>query len=126
MLGGNTLYATCAAVASAVAATAAGAADAVVVMGYDYKTGTSANAGSVSPIGGPTYDLNDTLAAYVSRIPASKVILGVPYYVTFGVFTGLATIVPFFGKRPNIFAAAVEVSSTKRLSEMRFSATPPL
>ncbi|MGZ8514049.1 MAG: glycosyl hydrolase family 18 protein [Candidatus Limnocylindrales bacterium] len=62
------------------AATAPGGADAVVVMGYDYKTGSSGNAGSVSPIGGPTYDLTDTLAAYVSRIPASKVILGVPYY----------------------------------------------
>ena len=62
------------------AATAPGAADAVVVMGYDYKTGTSGIAGSVSPIGGPTYDLADTLAAYVARIPASKLILGVPYY----------------------------------------------
>ncbi len=61
-------------------ATAPGAADAVVVMGYDYKTGTSGNAGSVSPIGGPTYDLTETLASYVSRIPASRVILGVPYY----------------------------------------------
>ncbi len=62
------------------AATAPGGADAVVVMGYDYKTGTSGTAGSVSPIGGPTYDLTDTLATYVSRIPASKIILGVPYY----------------------------------------------
>ena len=62
------------------AATAPGGADAVVVMGYDYKTGSSGNAGSVSPIGGPTYDLTDTLAAYVSRIPPSKIILGVPYY----------------------------------------------
>jgi spore germination protein YaaH/flagellar hook assembly protein FlgD len=61
-------------------ATAPGGADAVVVMGYDYKTASSGNAGSVSPIGGPTYDLNDTLAAYVGRIPASRVILGVPYY----------------------------------------------
>jgi spore germination protein YaaH/flagellar hook assembly protein FlgD len=62
------------------AATAPGGADAVVIMGYDYKTGSSGTAGSVSPIGGPTYDLADTLAAYVSRVPASKVILGVPYY----------------------------------------------
>jgi len=62
------------------AATAPGGADAVVIMGYDYRTGSSGTAGSVSPIGGPTYDLADTLAAYVSRIPASKVILGVPYY----------------------------------------------
>ncbi|HEX7950175.1 MAG TPA: glycosyl hydrolase family 18 protein [Candidatus Limnocylindrales bacterium] len=62
------------------AATAPGGADAVVVMGYDYRTATSGTAGSVSPLGGITYDLNDTLAAYVGRIPASKVILGVPYY----------------------------------------------
>lgn len=62
------------------AATAPGGADAVVVMGYDYKTSTSGTAGSVSPLGGPAYDLTDTLAAYTSRIPASKVILGVPYY----------------------------------------------
>jgi spore germination protein YaaH/flagellar hook assembly protein FlgD len=61
-------------------ATGPGAADAVVVMGYDYKTASSTIAGSVSPIGGPTYDLADTLAAYVARIPASRVILGVPYY----------------------------------------------
>lgn len=62
------------------AATGPDSADAVVVMGYDYKTGTSGTAGSVSPIGGPTYDLRDTLAAYVGRIPASRIILGVPYY----------------------------------------------
>jgi Predicted glycosyl hydrolase len=62
------------------AATAPGGADAVVIMGYDYKTGSSGTAGSVSPLGGPAYDLGDTLAAYVGRVPASKVILGVPYY----------------------------------------------
>ena len=62
------------------AATAPGGADAIVIMGYDYKTGSSGTAGSVSPIGGPTYDLGDTLATYVSRVPASKLILGVPYY----------------------------------------------
>lgn len=61
-------------------ATAPGGADAVVVMGYDYRTASSGNAGSVSPIGGPAYDLNDTLAAYVGRISPSKIILGVPYY----------------------------------------------
>jgi spore germination protein YaaH/flagellar hook assembly protein FlgD len=62
------------------AATAPGGADAVVIMGYDYRTGSSGTAGSVSPLGGPAFDLGDTLASYVSRIPASKVILGVPYY----------------------------------------------
>lgn len=60
--------------------TAPGGADAVVIMGYDYRNGSAGTAGSVAPIGGPSYDIADTLAAYTSRVPASKVILGVPYY----------------------------------------------
>ena len=62
------------------AATASGGADAVVIMGYDYKNGSSSPVGSVAPLGGPGYDITDTIRAYVGRIPASKVILGVPYY----------------------------------------------
>jgi len=61
-------------------ATAAGGADAVVIMGYDYRTSGSSPVGSIAPIGGPAYDIGDTLRAYIGRIPASKVILGVPYY----------------------------------------------
>ena len=61
-------------------ATAAGGADAVVVMGYDYRSGSSNPVGSVAPLGGPGYDIGDTVAAYLSHLPASKVILGVPYY----------------------------------------------
>jgi spore germination protein YaaH/flagellar hook assembly protein FlgD len=60
--------------------TASGAADAVIIMGYDYRTASSATVGSIAPLGGPTYDVRDTLDAYLSRIPPSKVILGVPYY----------------------------------------------
>ena len=62
------------------AATASGGADAVVIMGYDYKNGSSNPVGSVAPLGGAGYDIGDTIKAYVSRVPASKVILGVPYY----------------------------------------------
>jgi spore germination protein YaaH/flagellar hook assembly protein FlgD len=62
------------------AATGADGADAVVIMGYDYKGSSAGTAGSIAPIGGPVYDIADTLAAYTSRIAASKVILGVPYY----------------------------------------------
>ena len=62
------------------AATAAGAADAVVIMGYDYKNGSSNPVGSIAPLSSAAYDINDTIRAYVGRIPASKVILGVPYY----------------------------------------------
>ncbi len=62
------------------AGTAAGAADAVVIMGYDYRGGSSNPVGSVAPIGGSSYDVTDTVKAYVARVPASKVILAVPYY----------------------------------------------
>jgi spore germination protein YaaH len=61
-------------------ATAPGGADAVFVMGYDYRTASSSSAGSISPLTGPHYDLTDTIKAYTARISPSKVILGVPYY----------------------------------------------
>ncbi len=62
------------------AATAAGAADAIFVMGYDYRSSGSSPVGSIAPIGGPAYDITDTIKAYTARVPASKLILGVPYY----------------------------------------------
>jgi spore germination protein YaaH/flagellar hook assembly protein FlgD len=61
-------------------ATGSTAADAVVVMGYDYKTSSTNRVGSVAPIGGPAYDVRDTVAAYLGRVPASRIILAVPYY----------------------------------------------
>ncbi len=60
--------------------TAPGAADAVMIMGYDYRGAGSAVAGSIDPLGGPTYDLTDTVDAYLARTAASKIILGIPYY----------------------------------------------
>ena len=62
------------------AATAAGAADAIFVMGYDYRTAGSSPVGSVAPVERSGYDIRDTVIAYTQRVPASKVILGVPYY----------------------------------------------
>jgi spore germination protein YaaH len=61
-------------------ATAPGGADAVFIMGYDYRTAGTAYAGSISPLSGPVYDLTDTVKAYTAKIAPSKVILGVPYY----------------------------------------------
>ena len=49
-------------------------------MGYDYRGAKTNPVGSVAPIAGPTYDIGDTVASYLGRIPASKIILGVPYY----------------------------------------------
>ena len=61
-------------------ATAPGGADAVFIMGYDYRTAGSAYAGSIAPLTGPLYDLTDTVKAYTAKISPSKVILGIPYY----------------------------------------------
>lgn len=61
-------------------ATAPGGADAVVVMGYDFRTASSSVAGSISPLRGPGYDVTDTVEAFLAETPASKVILAVPYY----------------------------------------------
>ncbi|HEX8939521.1 MAG TPA: glycosyl hydrolase family 18 protein [Candidatus Limnocylindrales bacterium] len=58
-----------------------GGADAVFIMGYDYRSAGSNPVGSIDPLYSPTvYDLTDTLNAYLARIPASKVILGLPWY----------------------------------------------
>ena len=60
-------------------AVAAGA-DAMFIMGYDYRTASSSPVGSVAPLTSGGYDIRDTIAAYTSRVSPSKVILGVPYY----------------------------------------------
>ena len=56
------------------------AADAIFVMGYDYRTGGSATSGSIDPLSGPKYDLADTVRAYTARVSPSRVILGIPWY----------------------------------------------
>jgi spore germination protein YaaH len=61
-------------------ATAPGAADAVLIMGYDYRTAGASVAGSISPLSGPAYDLTDTIEAFTALVPPSKLILGVPWY----------------------------------------------
>ncbi len=62
------------------AATAPGGADAIFIMGYDYRTASSGYAGSIDPLSGPAYDLQDTVNAYAARVAPSKLILGVPWY----------------------------------------------
>jgi spore germination protein YaaH len=62
--------------------TAAGAADAVFIMGYDFRTGSSSHAGSIDPLTSPkpVYDLTGVVNAWKKRTSASKIILGLPYY----------------------------------------------
>ena len=61
--------------------TAAGAADAIMVMGYDFSWAGSTRAGGVAPIDSPyIFDIRDAMSSYVARVPANKLIWGVPYY----------------------------------------------
>ena len=62
--------------------TAAGAADAVFIMGYDFRTGSSSYAGSIDPLTSPkpVYDLTQVVNLWKARTSVSKIILGLPYY----------------------------------------------
>lgn len=63
------------------ALTAPGAADALMVMAYDFSWSGSARAGGVAPAESDhIYAAADALRAHVARVPASKLIWGVPYY----------------------------------------------
>jgi spore germination protein YaaH/flagellar hook assembly protein FlgD len=62
------------------ASVANGAADAIFIMGYDYRTSSSGTAGSIDPLSGPGYDLADTVRSYTARVSPSRVILGIPWY----------------------------------------------
>ena len=63
------------------ALTAPGAADALMVMAYDFSWSGSARAGGVAPAESDyIYAAGDALRAHLSRVPASKLIWGVPYY----------------------------------------------
>ena len=63
------------------ALSASGAADALMVMAYDFHWSGSARAGGVAPYSSPhIYDVAQALADYLELVPASKIIWGVPYY----------------------------------------------
>jgi spore germination protein YaaH len=60
---------------------ATGAADNVFIMGYDFRDGGSSYAASHDPLTSPrVYDLTDAVNTYRSLAPASKILLGLPYY----------------------------------------------
>ncbi|MGQ0607238.1 MAG: glycosyl hydrolase family 18 protein [Chloroflexota bacterium] len=63
------------------ALTASGAADALMVMAYDFHWSGSQRAGGVSPIESPhVLDVETALADHLELVPAAKLIWGVPYY----------------------------------------------
>jgi len=60
--------------------TAPGAADAIFIMAYHYNGSWSRRAGSVAPLRRSSYDVTDTVDAYLAETSPDKLILGVPYY----------------------------------------------
>jgi len=63
------------------ALSAPGAADALMVMAYDFHWSGSARAGGVAPYSSPyIFDVAQALADYLEVVPAAKIIWGVPYY----------------------------------------------
>lgn len=63
------------------ALTAAGAADAIMVMAYDFSYAGSARAGGVAPYGSATiYAAGDALRDHMAVVPPGRLIWGVPYY----------------------------------------------
>lgn len=57
--------------------------DYVFIMGYDFFRPSSTNAGPVSPLTGVEkygYDLQTSVSDFLGKIPAEKIVLGVPYY----------------------------------------------
>jgi spore germination protein YaaH len=57
-----------------------GAADAVYIMGYQYRGSFSTIAGSVAPVGGPQYNYRETLRQFLKQTKPDKIILGVPLF----------------------------------------------
>jgi putative cell wall-binding protein/spore germination protein YaaH len=61
--------------------TAPGAADAIVVMAYDFSYAASTRAGAVAPIDSPyIFDARTALRDHLRLVSPSKIIWGVPYY----------------------------------------------
>jgi chitinase len=56
------------------------AADAVYLMGYHYSGTFSKIAGSNAPMGGPRYDVADTVKSLLKLVEPHEIIVGVPYY----------------------------------------------
>ena len=55
--------------------------DAIFVMAYDMAfANTSGRASANAPLNGATYNDNTAVRQYLAKAPASKIILGVPYY----------------------------------------------
>ncbi|MGA2512700.1 MAG: glycosyl hydrolase family 18 protein, partial [Candidatus Limnocylindrales bacterium] len=106
---------------------APGAADAVFIMGYNLRGGSPAVTGSIDPLTSPSlgYDLTDAVNAFLARVPASKIILGLPWYGE-AWSTGAATAGNVPPANPNTYGQPAEVpySTAAGLAAQNPATTP--
>jgi len=86
--------------------------DAFFIMGYDMASGNMpGHAGPNAPLTGWTYNDTTAVAQYLSKAPASKIILGVPYYGYKWSTTSnqpYASIVPGSGAIANTYSGVLD------------------
>src|SRR5207248_1601372 len=86
--------------------------DAFFIMGYDMASGNMpGHAGPNAPLTGWTYNDTTAVAQYLSKAPASKIILGVPYYGYKWSTTNnqpYASIVPGSGAIANTYSGVLD------------------
>jgi spore germination protein YaaH len=96
------------------ALTAPGAADAVYIMGYQYRGANTTTVGSTAPLGGPRYDVRETIDRYLALTTPDKVILVVPYYgYTWPTETGLLNSRPSGLGRTILYERAMDIMASK-------------
>ena len=101
---------------------AEGAADAVFIMGYDLRGGTPPRTGSIAPLVSPyiRYDLTYVVNTFLSAVPPSKVILGLPWYGhawstgTTSVLNAPPADIPTYGAPATgiTYASAIDLAAT--------------
>jgi len=103
---------------------APGAADAAFIMGYDFRGGSPTTTGSIDPLTSPyiSFDITDAVNAYLAQAPASKIILGLPWY-GHAWSTGAVNTGNVHPADPNVYGqpAAVYYSTAAPLAAMNDS-----
>lgn len=102
--------------------------DDFIIMGYDYWVASSPYAGPVAPLAGsswsywgPTNNVTKSVSNYLTKLPASKLFLAVPYYgrrwaTTTNAIGATATTVKTIASESRLYHAAKTELATKNLT----------
>jgi chitinase len=90
--------------------------DGLVIMGYDFHTPSSDQAGSVAPMGGQGENLLNFVNAYLEKVPPEKMILAVPYYGYDWPVSGNGVNAAVSGSNVRVLPYAAIVDAAKKTS----------